>query len=257
MICRENAMSLRKRVLVLSVLWVFIVSGCAGSSSRVRQHAGQTPPDSSFEEEKTVEIRDPLEPVNRAVFQFNDRLYFWGLKPAAQGYSAVAPKGVRTRVRNAFRNLSTPVRAVNGLLQADLSATGIEVSRFLVNTTIGLGGLNDPAREWGLKRQRKDLGQTLGVYGMGPVIYIVLPVLGPSSVRGVLGRAGDSFLEPTSYYPTNIWARGGVRTLEIVNSTSLRIGQYEEIKEQFAPYVALRNAYYQNRAYVIEEHGGR
>jgi len=204
--------------------------------------------DDTFKEER-IEIADPIEPFNRAMYHFNDKLYFWALKPVAQGYKIVVPEPARISVKNFFSNLGFPVRFLSCLLQADFSGAAGEFGRFGINTIWGVGGLLDPSsdKELDLQKQETDLGQTLGVYGVGHGFYIVWPVLGPSSPRDSVDIAGDYFLYPVSYiYP---WYAGmGVRSYEIVNSTSLRIGDYESLKEAaIDPYVAVRDAYIQYR----------
>jgi len=201
-----------------------------------------------FKEER-VEIADPLEPVNRAMHQFNDKLYFWALKPVAQGYKAVVPEPARIGVRNFFSNLGFPARFLSCLLQADFNGAGTEAGRFTINTIWGIGGFLDPSsgKELDLQNQDTDLGQTLGVYGVGQGFYIVWPILGPSSPRDSMSIAGDYFLSPVSYIsPWYAWL--GVRTYEEVNATSLRIGDYEALKDAaIDPYVAFRDAYIQYR----------
>ncbi len=208
----------------------------------------------TFKEER-VEIADPIEPVNRVMHEFNDKLYFWALKPIAQGYKVVVPEPARIGVKNFFFNLSFPVRFLSCLLQADLGGAGSELGRFGINTIWGVGGFLDPSsnKELDLQKQDTDLGQTLGVYGVGHGFYIVWPVLGPSSLRDSVDIAGEYFLYPPSYiYP---WYMGiGIRPVEIVNSTSLRIGDYESLKEAaIDPYVAVRDAYIQYRLKKVKE----
>ena len=203
----------------------------------------------TFKEER-VEIADPLEPFNRAMHQFNDKLYFWALKPVAQGYKAVVPEPARISVKNFFSNLGFPARFLSCLLQADFSGAATETGRFTINTIWGIGGLLDPSsgKELDLQMQDTDLGQTLGVYGVGQGFYIVWPVLGPSSPRdSVSDIAGDYFLYPVSYIsPWYAWL--GVRAYEEINATSLRIGDYESLKDAaIDPYVAFRDAYIQYR----------
>jgi phospholipid-binding lipoprotein MlaA len=209
------------------------------------------------EEEEKAPIPDPLESFNRAMFGFNDKLYFWVLKPVAQGYKKVVPEAPRVGVKNFFDNLKFPIRFVSSLLQADFSGAATEVGRFAVNTIWGVGGLLDPAsgQQLNIAKKDADLGQTLGVFGLGQGIYIVWPVLGPSSARDSIGIAGDYFLYPVSYItPWYDWL--AVRAYEEVNETSLRIGDYEFIKEAaIDPYVALRDAYSQYRQKKVE--GGR
>ncbi len=204
-----------------------------------------------------VTIDDPWEPFNRAMFTFNDRLYFWVLKPVAEGYSAVVPEPARVSVGNFFSNLRAPIRFVNCLLQANFIGASTELFRFMLNSTIGLAGLFDPAgtEEVGLLRYDEDFGQTLGSYGVGQGIYIVWPFLGPSSSRDTVGLVGDFFSYPLTYLnPWYLWA--GVRGYQAINDTSLQIGDYEAIKEAaIDPYVSVRNGYIQYRQKKVEERG--
>jgi len=204
-----------------------------------------------------VTIADPWEPFNRSMFTFNDRLYFWVLKPVAEGYSAVLPEPARVSVGNFFSNLRAPIRFVNCVLQANLIGASTELFRFMLNSTIGLAGLFDPAggEEIGLLRQDEDFGQTLGFYGVGQGFYIVWPFLGPSSPRDTLGMIGDYFSYPISYLdPWEVWL--AVRGYQAINDTSLQIGDYEAIKEAaIDPYLSVRNAYIQYRQKKVEERG--
>jgi len=198
-------------------------------------------------------VPDPLEPLNRAFFEFNDRFYFWVLKPVATGYKTVVPEEVRVCTKNFFTNLAYPVRLVNNLLQGRFFGAFEETCGFLVNSIVGLGGLADIAKAVDLKTHDEDLGQTLAVYGAGPACYIHWPFLGPSTLRDTIGRAGDIFLDPLTYlgdYWYAPWSRG----LNVVNETSFRIGDYESLKRAaLDPYVALRDAWYQNRLSKIKE----
>ena len=211
------------------------------------------------EEEEIATIPDPLESFNRAMFRFNDKLYFWVLKPVAQGYKKVVPEAPRVGVNNFFSNLKFPIRFVSSLLQADFSGAATEFGRFAVNTIWGVGGLLDPAssKQLNIPKNEADLGQTLGVYGLGQGFYIVLPILGPYSARDSIGIVGDYYLYPDSYItPWYDWL--AVRAYEEVNDTSLRIGDYEFIKEAaIDPYVALRDAYSQYRQKKVEERRGK
>ncbi len=204
-----------------------------------------------------VTIEDPLEPFNRAMFTFNDRLYFWVLKPVAQGYSVVMPEPARVSVSNFFSNLRSPIRFANCLLQANFIGALTELFRFMLNSSIGLAGFFDPAggEEINLVKQNEDFGQTLGVYGAGQGFYIVWPILGPSSPRDTVGMVGDFFAYPLSYLdPWYAWL--AVRGYEMINDTSLSIGDYEALKEaSIDPYLAVRNAYAQYRQKKIEERG--
>jgi phospholipid-binding lipoprotein MlaA len=199
--------------------------------------------------EEKADIADPLEPVNRAMHQFNDKLYFWALKPVAQGYKAVVPEPARIGVKNFFFNLGFPARFLSCLFQADISGAGTEAGRFTINTVWGIGGFLDPSsgKELNFRKQDTDLGQTLGVWGLGQGFYIVWPVLGPSSLRDSTTIAGDYFLYPVSYI-SPWYASLGVRAYEEVNAASLRIGDYEALKDAaIDPYIAFRDAYAQYR----------
>jgi len=234
------------------------VSATSGNGSADRkENPGNVEKGEEAETAEAATIPDPLESFNRAMFGFNDKLYFWVLKPVAQGYKKVVPEAPRVGVKNFFDNLKFPIRFVSSLLQADFSGAATEVGRFAVNTVWGVGGLLDPAsgQQLNIAKKDADLGQTLGVYGLGQGIYIVWPVLGPSSARDSIGIVGDYFLYPVSYItPWYDWL--AVRAYEEVNETSLRIGDYEFIKEAaIDPYVALRDAYSQYRQKKVE--GGR
>lgn len=205
-----------------------------------------------------VTIADPWEPFNRAMFTFNDRLYFWVLKPVAEGYSTVVPEPARVSVGNFFSNLRAPIRFVNCVLQANLIGASTELFRFMLNSTIGLAGLFDPAggEEIGLLRQDEDFGQTLGAYGLGQGFYIVWPFFGPSSPRDTVGMVGDFFsYHPISYLdPWYAWT--AVRGYQAINDTSLQIGDYEAIKDAaLDPYISIRNAYIQYRQKKVEDRG--
>ncbi|MGA6994458.1 MAG: VacJ family lipoprotein [Candidatus Deferrimicrobiaceae bacterium] len=206
------------------------------------------------EEAPPPSLADPLEPVNRALFAFNDKAYFWVMKPVAQGYRAVVPEVMRLSVRNFFANLAMPVRFVNNLLQGKIRNSGVELLRFALNTTAGIGGLFDPAKDdFRLLPRGEDLGQTFGTYGFGHGLYIVLPLLGPSSLRDTVGRAGDSFLDPV-HYVEDTEVIIGAKALQTVNEVSLRIGEYEDLtKAALDPYVAVRDAYSQYRAKKVKE----
>lgn len=201
-----------------------------------------------------VEIADPLEPFNRVMFHFNDKLYFWMLKPVAQGYKEVVPEPARISVRNFFSNLGFPLRFLSCLLQANFSGAATEFGRFGINTIWGIGGLMDPAasKELDLKKQDTDLGLTLASYGVGHGFYLVWPVFGPSSPRDTIDLAGRYFLNPLSYI-TPWYYPLGTKALDVVNATSLSIGDYESLKEAaIDPYVAIRDAYIQYRQKQIK-----
>ncbi len=213
----------------------------------------EAPSPSSQPEEPTAATPDPLEPVNRAFFHFNDKLYFWFFKPIATGYKAVIPEDGRIGVHNFFSNVTTPVRLVNCLLQAKFKSAGNETVRFVLNTTIGIAGFLDPARKtFKIEKQEADFGQTLGIWGMGPAFYLDWPVLGPSNVRDTVGFVGDLAFDPRTYLAYYLFTvsiiNTGTYVLDKVNETSLTIGEYENLKKAaLDPYIALREAYSQYR----------
>lgn len=202
-------------------------------------------------------IKDPLQPMNRAFFHFNDKLYCWVLKPAGKGYSKVVPQPVRTCVSRLFANVKYPVRLVNNLLQAKFKAAGIETGRFVVNSTVGIGGLFDPAKRWKIEARPASFDQTLGLYGVAPGIYLDLPIFGPSSARGSAGLAADSMLSPWSYVG-GVGVTLGVPAYSELNSASLHLGEYESFKKAtLDPYVAMRSAYYESRSEAVQKSRAR
>lgn len=221
---------------------------------------GNTGDEGLFEEEDPSMLKpetlvaDPLMPFNRLMFKINDKLYFWVLKPVAKGYKAVAPTFFRKGVRNAFKNIGMPVRFVSSVLQGKIKGAGSELARFVVNTTVGVGGVWDPADKYmHLKPSKEDLGQTLGKYKIGNGCYIVWPFLGPSTIRDTVGTAGDMFLNPLYYVkPDDLGIALGA--WELINGISFRIGDYEAVKRaSMDPYVMIRDFYVQHRKKQIAE----
>lgn len=261
-----------------SVVLVFMSTGCMVSNhtssmqtSSDRQHviaASDNPaPADDFSEiddefglleeeltEEMIVVADPLEPVNRVMFAVNDKLYFWVVKPVAKAYKGVIPESARLGIRNFFKNVSTPARLVNCLLQGKNDAANTELRRFAINTTVGILGFGDPALDkYGLKPVKEDLGQTLAVYGLGDGFYIVWPFFGPSTARDSIGMAGDQFLNPLRYVdPREVSI--GVSVVKFTNASSFQIGTYEDFKAQaLEPYVAMREFYIQYRHKQIQE----
>jgi phospholipid-binding lipoprotein MlaA len=209
-------------------------------------------------DEETVSIADPLQPWNRMWYHFNDKAYFWMFKPMAQGYRVVVPEGFRVCFSNFYTNATAPVRIFNNLFQLKFEYFFKEFARFLINTTVGFVGFRDCAKDcFGIKTHDEDFGQTLGHYGVGHGIYLVWPMLGPSSVRDTIGKGADSVLSFTGILsPVDlevpVWV--GLKTHEIVNDISLRIGDYERLKEAaIDPYIAIRDGYAQRRKKAVQE----
>ena len=200
-------------------------------------------------------IPDPLESLNRVVFAFNDRLYFYLLKPVARGWR-ILPRSLRRSLSRFYDNLRAPMRMVNCGLQLRFRDAGTEALRFGVNSTVGLLGLFDPARKWwGLRRQDEDFGQTLGHYGVGQGFYLVLPFMGPSSLRDGLARLVDTrFLDPVYLLVKEDSLRLGLWGLDLINYLSLDKDTYESIKrDSLDPYRFMKNAYAQTRAAKVRQ----
>jgi phospholipid-binding lipoprotein MlaA len=250
---------------ILTVLCLIAAAGCATAPKNSAVTA-TAPIDANsidngafdeFEQELSAQqiiIADPIEPFNRLMFGTNDVLYFWVLKPVAQGYKAVIPEPGRVGIRNFFQNLTTPVRLVNCTLQGKFNSAGREIDRFAINTTWGILGVFDPALEKkNIPMADEDLGQTLAVYGLGNGCYVVLPLFGPSSLRDTGGMVGDMFLNPT-FYLEDSKARTGVTVVNVINKTSFRIGEYEAFKAAAVdPYIGMREAYIQYRQKQVEK----
>ena len=198
-------------------------------------------------------IKDPLQPMNRAFFHFNDKFYLWVVKPAGKGYSKVVPRPARRCVGRLFDNVKYPVRLINNLLQLKFKAAGLETGRFVVNSTVGVGGLFDPAKRWKIEAHPADFDQTLGFYGVGSGIYFDWPVFGPSAARGTAGLAADGMLSPWSYIG-GVGVAVGVPAYREQNNASLHLGEYESFKKAtLDPYVAMRSAYYESRAEAVDK----
>lgn len=194
---------------------------------------------------------DPLEPLNRRVYQVNDGLDQFILKPVAIGYREVAPKLVQDGARNFFSNLNDIIVVVNDALQGKFSQALSDTGRFTVNSTVGLFGLVDVASRMGLPKHNEDFGQTLGVWGVDTGPYLVLPLFGPSNVRDSFGLVGDFFLDPVSYVdPTS--ARIGLTGSRTID-TRANLLNAEKVFQQAAldRYTFLRDAFLQRRRNLV------
>jgi phospholipid-binding lipoprotein MlaA len=207
------------------------------------------------DEEAPIRIADPIYPWNKAMYHFNDKVYFWLMKPVAQGYSYVIPEDARISARNFFQNIYTPIRFVNNLLQLKMKKAGNELIRFFYNSTAGILGLVDAAKtDLDIPMQKEDLGQTFGHYGIGQGFYIVWPFLGPSSLRDSVGMVGDLFLDPLYYLEPQETALYVTIYDKGINEVSLRVGDYEDLKKAaIDPYVSIRDAYIQYRKKQVEQ----
>ncbi len=214
--------------------------------------------DEGFEEEfgKSIDskISDPFEGYNRIMTSFNDGFYVYVLDPVARGYRFVVPEFGRRRIVNFTDNLLFPVRFINNVLQAKFLRAGEELLRFCINSTIGLLGLWDPAKDWfGLEARKEDFGQTLGYWGVGAGPHIVLPILGPSNMRDMFSIGPDYHMDPKRFIESGE-NELAARALEVVNDTSLHIGEYENLKKDAIDlYPFFRDVYEQNRRKKILE----
>jgi phospholipid-binding lipoprotein MlaA len=216
---------------------------------------------------------DPWEPFNTSVFEFNRKLDKYALKPVAQGYDFIIPDFVQVGISNMFYNLRFPQRFLNNVFQGKVKGAGIEVGRFLLNTTVGYAGFLDLAKEIDLVTPDEDFGQTLGFYGMKPGPYLVLPFLQPFTARDFAGYVTDIFLNPINWLvapiievegipsliahknrTTTTLLQIGVRVGEIVNERSRNLEKFQGVEEATLDlYTAVRNAYLQSRTRAIRD----
>lgn len=241
-----------RRIAVLGAV-ALLATGCA-----TRPPA--TDPDALAEYRAN---NDPLEPANRVLYRVNDAIDTAVLKPAARAYRYVLPVGVRRSVGNAVSNVSSPVAFANDVLQGHPRRAAETLTRFVVNSTIGLGGFFDVANRLGLPPHRgANFGTTLAIWGVGEGPFLFLPVLGPSGVRDATGFASDVALDPFAWASfggstaLNV-SRGG---LDAVGTRERLLDPVDELKRgSLDPYAAFRSAYRQNRASEIEaaRHDGR
>ena len=214
--------------------------------------AEQAPSDN---DQAASEDYDPWEPFNEKMFAFNRQLDRFVMKPVATGWDAVVPNPVQRGLGNMFDNAGMPRRFVNNLLQGQLEGAGRELGRLLLNSTIGLAGFFDVAKEIGLEPSDKDTGQTLGVWGVGPGPYLILPFLPPMTVRDGIGMGVDVLLNPVTYFAP-FAALLGIKGADTLNSRSLHLEVFEDVEEGTVDmYGAVRNAYLQRRANAIRGSG--
>ena len=237
----SNRVSLFSRKFVLSILTILsgamLVVACASNNNS--------------------EIYDPLENANRATFAFNNFSDQYLLEPIAKGYRFITPKPLRTMISNFLRNLNSPVIIGNELLQGDIQGAGNATGRMVINTLAGFGGIFDFASEGGIEHQPEDFGQTLAVWGLDDGLYLMLPLLGPSSLRDATGRVVDSYADPLRIYLFNTGEEHLHYTRVGANVVSKREELIEVINDlrrnSFDYYAAVRSAYYQRRQTLIND----
>jgi phospholipid-binding lipoprotein MlaA len=196
--------------------------------------------------------RDPWERFNRSVFNFNEALDKAIAKPIAKGYVKVTPRVVRSGISNAYSNLDTVPTIINDVLQGKIGQAGHDSARFLMNSTLGLGGLFDPASAAGLDSNDEDLGQTLGKWGVKAGPYLMLPVLGPSSARDAFSRAADTFLEPVWYLEDDS-TRYLIRLGDLLDQRASLLELDAQLERSYDRYAFIRNAWIQRREYQVKD----
>jgi phospholipid-binding lipoprotein MlaA len=216
--------------------------------------------DDEYLDENTASISDPYESFNRKMFNFNDAMFNKVVEPLSKGYDFLVPKKIQEHIGKLFLNARMPVRFFNCIFQGKYRSASSEMGRFLINSTIGLGGIFDPAdAHFYIESTNEDFGQTLGYHGADTGPYIVLPFLGPSSRRNIIGLIGDIALDPLTWLAIMdvepqgaIW---GARVLDKTNkfSSSIR-DQYIDIRKgALDPYIAVQDAFVKNREKLINE----
>lgn len=193
---------------------------------------------------------DPYEDFNRQMFAFNEGLDKAVVEPVAYGYRTVTNDTVREGVGNFSNNLNEPLTFVNHVLQGKLPDAGATLGRFVVNTTVGVAGIFDPASSMGITRTQEDFGQTLGAWGIQPGPFLVLPVLGPTNARDLIGKGGDVALNPLNYpeFESDDEIRLGIALLGGINARQGAIETIDELRNQIDPYTTVRRLYGRTRA---------
>lgn len=224
----------RSSALLLAVLCIACLSGCATTATAKR------------------DPRDPFERVNRGTYAFNSAVDRAVLRPTARVYHKITPDPVETGVSNFFDNLEGPLNIVSNLLQGKFKASLSDTGRLLLNTTLGLGGLFDPASDAGLEKHDEDFGQTFGRWGMGPGPYLMIPFLGPSTVRDGIGRVPDALSNPMRYIEEDK-VRYGLVGLSVIDMRTRLLSVDDALNQAYDPYAFLRNAYLQRRQYLVSD----
>jgi phospholipid-binding lipoprotein MlaA len=210
---------------------------------------------SDLDAEEDTAAYDPWEPFNERMLEVNRRLDRWVLKPVAKAYNFITPDQVQIMISNGFDNIAFPPRFVNSVLQGKFGGAAREIGRFLINSTVGVGGLFDPAKDvFGLVKSREDFGQTLGFYGVGPGPFLIVPLMEPMTVRDGVGKAVDAAMDPLAYYLPFVWDRLGMKIGDTINERSLNLELFQGFEESVIDlYSAIRHGYLQRREKLIRE----
>jgi phospholipid-binding lipoprotein MlaA len=196
---------------------------------------------------------DPWEGFNRKIFRFNEGLDVYFLEPVAVVWDSLIPPLLQTAIRNIFSNARFPIIFVNDLLQAKPIEASEDLGRFLVNTTVGIGGMWDPAKRVGLPGNNEDFGQTLGYWGVPPGPYLVLPLLGPSNPRDTVGLAADSAMMPYSYF-VSWYVSAAITATRLVNTRAHYLEEIDENRRTALDFYSFqRNAYISYRENLVND----
>ena len=196
---------------------------------------------------------DPWEGFNRGIFCFNEKVDKYALGPVAVAWDFVAPDMVQTAIKNIFMNVQFPIIFLNDLLQAKPIAAGEDLGRFILNTTVGIGGIWDPAKEIGLVGNDEDFGQTLGYWGVPPGPYLVLPLLGPSSPRDAVGGAVDAAVQPYPYFIA-WYIEAALTATNLVNTRARYIEEIDEARRTSLDYYSFRrNLHVSSRENLVRD----
>lgn len=243
---------------ILKVTACWLVSAfmlCAFAAPSSAADAAQPYTAAQAETDGYDDVNDPIEPVNRFIFGFNELVQAWVLRPATEVYRIFIPPPIRQVIGNMIDNVRSPVILANDLLQGETDRAWETTQRFAINTTIGVGGMFDWATDFGIPKHNEDFGQTLAVWGVGEGFYLVLPVFGPSNPRDAVGKVVDRFFDPLSFYlaSENLEAAQYARlSTEAVDEYGGVVDELEELKRTSVDYyAALRSLYRQRRATEI------
>jgi phospholipid-binding lipoprotein MlaA len=238
---------------ILSVVCISLV-GCSGQrdASQMRNVQEWDALASDLPSPSEGMDYDPWESINDKTFYFNFNLAdHYAIKPAAKVWSRL-PEQFRQSLANAFYNLDMPKRFVNKVLQGRLPSAGLELTRFVLNTTVGVAGFFDVASRLGIEKSDADTGETFALYGVGPGPYLVLPLLPPLDVRDAFGFAADSFMDPLSWFVTPIGADVGRSAAKQINERANNMKLYDDVEDSSLDlYAAVRNGYLQRRRKFI------
>lgn len=234
---QASASCMRQGVLPILLLATLSMGGCASTSVNTAEAEEAHP-------------EDPWEGFNRRVFAFNDVLDRYALKPVAKGYRSVTPEPVQTGVGNFFSNLGEVRTAINSLLQGKPANAGLATSRFLINSTVGVGGLLDYATHMQITADEEDFGQTLAVWGWDDSRYLVVPLLGPSTLRDTTGFPLDIAAHPVTYMDDH-QLRAGLAALDIIHLRAGLLDQESLIRGD--RYRFIRDAYLQRRQFLVND----